>query len=316
MATIQDIADLTGFSIMTVSRALNEPQKVKESTREKIIQAVDKLGYVQNRMARSLAQSKAYNICIYVPSTLNATELFVAQTISAIGERLGCLGYSLSLRRQMVIDANCDGMIAMGLKIDEEEEFCRIAAQKPAVLYGNSDKFVNWVDVDNYYGIYSITDYIINTGRAKIAYIGLKDKAHYVEQRRKGFTDAMGKHKLRLDSAAVISADNDEVSGFDACETLLSQYKPEAIVCATDLVAVGCMHALQRRKIAIPADIAVSGFDGFGMEKTVFPKLTTVKQPLYAVGVKLVDTMVDMLNGVPHSEGIFIKPVIEKGGSV
>lgn len=315
MVTINDIAKIAGVSVMTVSRALNEPERVSEATRNRIMAVVDKLGYVQNRGARSLAKGCAFNIGLYIPSDLDSTDIFVARTVSAIGERLGSLGYSLSFRRRMSVDGNCDGMIAVGLHIDEEDEFMRISEQKPAVLYGNSRKFCNWVDVDNYKGIYNVTEYIIGKGYKKLAYIGMDFSAHHVEQRLCGFTDAVRDGGLELDERLIIGTDNTEVAGFNACERLLEAGSPTAIVCATDLIAVGCIHALQRRKISIPSDIAVSGFDGFGMEKTVFPTLTTVKQPLFDVGVKLADTVVDMIAGSVPRSGIYIEPDVLVGES-
>ena len=316
MVTINDIAKVTGFSVMTVSRVLNESEKVKEDTRKKIMHAVEKLGYVQNRGARSLAMGKAFNIYLYIPETLDCTETFVAQTVSAIGERLGSLGYSLSVRRQMQSNGNCDGIIAMGLNIEDESEFMRISEEKPALLYGNSSVFGNWVDVDNYKGIYDMTRYIIEKGYKRIAYVGMDFNAHYVEQRKRGFVDAMRDGGLSVEENLVVISDNTEVAGFNAGEKLLAANPPEAVVCATDLIAVGCMHAFQRKKVQIPQQIAVSGFDGFGFEKTVFPKLTTVKQPLYKMGIKLADVIVDMINGRIMEKGEYVEPEIIEGESI
>lgn len=316
MATIKDIAKMTGCSVMTVSRALNNPEIVKKETLDKILAAVDATGYVQNRVARSLIKGCTFNICVYIPSTLDATESFVAQTISSIGERLGNLGYSLSLRRKLVIDDNFDGIIAAGLNIEDEDEFVRASAIKPSVLYGNSERFTNWVDVNNYRGIYKMTEYIIKKGHTRIAYIGMDFHAHYVVQRKQGFLDAMNNYGLAVPPEFVVTADNTEQAGFSACGRLLENAAPTAIVCATDLIAVGCIHALQRRDVKIPAQMAVSGFDGFGIENTVFPKLTTIKQPLYAVGVRLADAVVDSINGKPQKHGIYIEPEIKPGESV
>lgn len=316
MATIKDIAKITGCSVMTVSRALNNPELVKKETLDRIMEAVESTGYVQNRVARSLIKGCTYNICVYIPASLDATESFVAQTISSIGERLGVLGYSLSLRRKISMDDNFDGIIAAGLNIEDEDEFEKISASKPAVLYGNSERFDNWVDVNNYRGVYKMTEYIISKGHSKIAYMGMDFHAHYVAQRKQGFLDAMRAAGLEVPPGYVVSADNSEQAGFDACVRLLASAEPTAIVCATDLIAVGCIHALQRRNVKIPAQIAVSGFDGFGIENTVFPKLTTVRQPLYDVGIRLADAVVDSINGRPLKHGIYIEPEIKAGESV
>lgn len=316
MATIKDIAKLTGCSVMTVSRALNNPEMVKEETRNKILEASEKVGYVQNRGARALVKGCTFNICVYIPSSLEATEIFVAQTVSSIGEQLGKLGYSLSLCRKIAVEHNFDGIIAVGLNIEEEDAFIKLSEQKPAVLYGNSERFSNWVDVDNYRGLYKITEYILNKGHKKIAYIGMNHHARHVEQRKQGFIDALKAHNVIPQTDMIISTTNSEQSGFNACEELLAQASPTAIVCSTDLIAVGCMHALQRRKIQVPSQIAVAGFDGFGYENTVFPRLTTVKQPLYEVGVQLADAVVNLINGKEQSKGIYIEPEIKIGESV
>ena len=316
MATIKDIAKMTGCSAMTVSRVLNNPALVKPETRRKILAAVESSDYTQNRVARSLVKGCSYNILVYIPSMLDISEPFVAHTVSAIGERLGMSGYSLSLRRSMAIDNNCDGVIAMGLNIEDEESFLAIAQKKPAVLYGNSERFTNWVDVDNYKGIYNMTCYIADKGYKDIAYIGMDFHAHYVIQRKQGFMDAIADRGLPLRDEYLVTAENSEKSGFDACERLIATARPAAIVCATDLIAVGCIHALQRHKIQIPGDVAVSGFDGFGMERTVFPVLTTARQPLYRVGARLADAVVNLINGVPIARGEYIEPEIISGDSV
>lgn len=316
MATIKDIAKMTGYSAMTVSRVINNPEVVKKETRDKIMAAVEEVGYTQNRVARSLIKGCTFNICVYIPSSLDATESFVAQTISAIGEELGNLGYSLSLRRKIIVDDNFDGIIAAGLNIEDEEIFEECAKVKPAVLYGNSERFSNWVDVNNYRGIYKMTQYIIDKGHKKIAYMGMNYNAHHVLQRQQGFLDAMRDNGLEVPDGYIAIADNKEQAGFDACGELLSRVTPTAIVCATDLIAVGCMHAIQRKGIKIPSQIAVSGFDGFGIENTVFPRLTTVRQPLYKVGVMLADAIVDSINGNPPRKGIYVEPDIVIGESV
>ena len=301
---------------MTVSRALNNPELVKDATRNKILAASESLGYVQNRGARALVKGCTFNICVYIPSSLNAMDIFVAQTVSAIGEQLGKLGYSLTLRRNMRLEDNFDGMIAVGLNIEDEDKFIQISRQKPAVLYGNSESFSNWVDVDNYQGLYKITEFVLGKGHKEVAYIGMNHHARHVVQRKQGFVDALKHYGIEPNPNMILSTTNSEQAGFDACEKLLSVAQPTAVVCSTDLLAVGCMHALQRRKIQMPAQIAVAGFDGFGYENTVFPKLTTVKQPLYDVGVRLASAVVDIIEGKEQREGIYIEPEISLGESV
>lgn len=316
MVTMKDIARETGFSVMTVSRAINEPNLVKPDTCEKIRLAADKLGYVQNRMARSLVTGRAYNICVYIPPSLEATDTFVAQTVSTIGERLGMLGYSLVVRREMTTDDNYDGVIAVALNIEDEEDFIRFSASKPMVLYGNSDKFTNWVDVDNYRGMYKMGQYLLQKGYSDIAYIGLGNHENFVRQRKMGLLDALADGGVHVPEDMILVAENTEYGGFVAAQNLLNKRMPRMIVCATDLIAVGCIHYLQRNNISVPEQVAVSGFDGFGFERMVSPNIATIKQPLSSVGIKLADAVVEMISGKKMSAGIYVEPVLQEGKSV
>lgn len=255
---------------MTVSRALNNPELIKEETRKKILAASESLGYVQNRGARALVKGCTFNICVYIPASLEATETFVAQTVSSIGEQLGKRGYSLSLCRNVASEHHFDGVIAVGLHIEDEDEFIALSKEKPAVLYGNSEKFTNWVDVDNYRGLYKITELVLGKGHKKIAYIGMNHHARHVVQRKQGFLDALAAHSVTPSEDMIISTTNSEQAGFD----------------------------------------------GFGYENTVFPKLTTVKQPLYEAGVRLADAVINIINGKRQQDGIYIEPEIKNGESV
>lgn len=309
MVTVKDIARMTGVSAMTVSRALNEPHLVKEETRQKILKAVEESGYVQNRVAQSLIKGCTNTVCVYIPASLGATTNFVAQTISAIAERLGEFGYGLLLRRSISPkDRSYDGVIVIGIHIDEEDDFIELSRAIPAVLYGNSERFSNWVDVDNYRGIYALTEAALKKGHTKLAYMGMGFSSRHVVQRRQAFLDALRAHDIC--DPVLVTCENDEKASFVACKKLLEKEKVTAIVCATDLIALGAVHAIQRLGMKVPDDIAVTGFDGFGYEDTVVPNLTTAKQPLREVGIRLADTVIRMINGEQIESGVYVEPTL------
>ena len=317
MITIKDIAKMANCSVMTVSRVLNDYKYVNEDLRKRVQEVIKSSGYVQNNVARSLVQGCTHTICLYIPSELNSSETFVAQTLSAISEKLGNCGYSIMLQRQIPHAQNFDGLIAVGLNIDDEEKFMRFSSLKPSVLYGNSDAFSEWVDVDNFMGMYKITKMVIEKGRKNIAYVGFSYNARYVVQRKEGFIKAMQDSGFDINEDMMLATDNTEADGFSACETLMNmENPPDAIVFASDLIAVGGVHALNRRKISIPKQVAVTGFDGFGLENMVFPKLTTVKQPLAKVGEQLAEAIMDMIIGIKLKKGIYIEPTIVEGESL
>lgn len=309
MITVKDIAKMAGVSPMTVSRALNEPQLVKEETRNKILKAVEESGYVQNKVAQSLIRGCTNTVCVYIPESLGAATSFVAQTVSAIAERLGEFGYGLLLRRSVSPkDRFYDGLIVIGIHIDEEDAFIELSKAKPSVLYGNSERFSNWVDVDNYRGIYAITEEVLKRGHTKLAYMGMGFSSRHVVQRRQAFLDAL--RAQGIVDPTIVTCDNNEQAGFVACKKMLESKEVTAIVCATDLIALGAVHAIQRMGLKVPDDIAVTGFDGFGYEDTVVPNLTTAVQPLREVGIRLADTVLRMIKGESIENGVYVEPKI------
>lgn len=315
MATITDIAKKVGVSTMTVSRVFNSPDKVKPQTLQAVQQAAQELNYHPNNVARSLARKCTNIVFVYIPEGLSATEQFVSQTVTAIGERLGEHGYSFLLRRTLPQDESFDGMIMMGLSHDEESIVEQFTNGKPVVLYGNSDKFTSWVDVDNYSGEWLATEYLINKGYKNICAVCAPQKMHYAEERLCGYKDCLTSHGLSINDQAIAIGQANEQGGYDCTNRLIqSGVAMDAIVCATDTMAIGCMRALKEQGVAVPNDVAVVGFDGFGHENLVTPKLTTVKQPLFEVGFKLADLLVSLLDGT-DSQKIKILPTLVIGES-
>lgn len=277
MATIADIARETGFSPMTVSRAFSAPDKVRPKTREIIMNVAERLDFHPNNVASSLARKCTNIVFVYIPRELSATEQFVSQTVTAIGERLGEYDYSFLLGRKLPRGSGFDGMIVMGLSHDEETELLMSKMPgKPTVLYGNSDDFSAWVDVDNYLGARLAAQHLIDRGRRSIAIIGAPQKMRYAEERLSGYLDCIKENNLTPDENMIVFGEPNEQSGYACTKELLSRgIHTDAIACATDSMAIGCIRALRETGIRIPDDVAVVGFDGFGHENIISPRLTT-----------------------------------------
>lgn len=293
--TIADIARATGYSIMTVSRAFNSPEKVSRKTLDKILDKADELDFHPNQVARSLALKRTNIIYVYIPKELSATEPFVTQTVAAIGERLGENGYSFLLGRDLPHKISCDGVIIIGVNRETEDKLPSLQIEKPVVLYGNHKAIPAWVDVDNYEGQKLAVKYLLNKGLKNIAYLSAPLYMNYAKERLQGYKDEMENNNREV--FAVECNDNNVSEGYEETKVLLQTGKPiDGIVCATDSIAVGCIHALNDEGYEIPKDIAVVGFDGFGYENMTNPRLTTIKQPLYEVGVCLADNLIAMLD--------------------
>lgn len=293
--TIADIARETGFSLMTVSRAFNSPDKVSPRTLSKILDKAEELDFHPNQVARSLALKRTNIVYVYIPKELSATEPFVTQTVAAIGERLGESGYSFLLSRELPHKVTCDGVIVMGVNKETEDKLSSLQIERPVVLYGNHPSVPAWVDVDNYEGQKLAVKYLINKGCKNIAYMSAPLYMNYAKERLQGYKDEM--ERCGREVVAVECSDNNVSHGYEGAKRLLDMDNPiDGIVCATDYIAVGCINLLKERGYEIPKDISVVGFDGFGYENTTNPRLTTVKQPLYEVGVCLADNLIAMLD--------------------
>lgn len=316
MATIQDVANKAGVSTMTVSRAFNDPNKVKQKTRDKIMAIAKEINFHPSSVARSLAKKCTNIIFVYIPKGLFSTEQFVSQTVTAIGERLGESGYSFLLGRKLPEGESFDGVIMMGLSRDEEKDVLHAKTiDKPIVLYGNSDDFDAWVDVDNYSGEYAAVEYLISKNRKNIAVVAAPQKMRYAEERLKGYKDCLKEHGFSVSEDMIAIGEVNENGGYLAAKGLLEKnINIDAFACATDTMAIGVIRALKEGGYKIPEDVAVIGFDGFGHENVVTPKLTTVRQPLFEAGVKLADTLLSVIEG-GALQRIKILPTLIKGES-
>lgn len=316
MATIKDIAQATGVSAMTVSRYFNEPDKLKEKTYNKIKAKVEEMGYQPNMVARLLATRKTNIICVYIADDIDNLHPFTLQSIAGISERLGENGYSMLLCREGYEKVTCDGIIAMGLNHDQEEQLMGLSEKKAIIIFGNSSHKNNWVDINNYIGSYKATEYMIERGYRKIANIGIDNEFSYSEDRYQGYIDCMNEYGLEIPEDEIIKVPNHEEDGYRAIEKIYSEGKIDAVVCASDAIALGVMRYANEKYVSVPDELGIIGFDGLGYEKMVTPNITTMKQPVYEAGKALAERMVEIIkSGEYVGTEMFIEPVLVVNGT-
>lgn len=316
MATIKDVAKATGVSAMTVSRYFNEPEKLKPSTYEKIKAAVEEMGYQPNMIARLLTAGKTNIICVYISDDIGWLHPFTLQSLAGIGETLGENGYSMLLRRDDCENITCDGIIAMGLNEEREERLLEISESKAVVVFGNSSRKNNWVDINNYLGGYKATEYMIERGYKKIAHIGIDNDLSYSEDRYQGFVDCMNEHGMTIPENGIVRVANHDWFGYNAMAEMYEHSDIDAVVCASDALALGVMSYASEKGINVPYDLGVIGFDGLGFEKMVKPNLTTMRQPVYEAGKILATRIMEILeSGEYVGTELFIEPVLEVNGT-
>ena len=316
MATIKDVAKATGVSAMTVSRYFNEPEKLKPSTYEKIKEAVKEMGYQPNMIARLLTTGKTNIICVYIADDIGWLHPFTLQTIAGIGERLGESGYSMLLCRDDCENVTCDGIIAMGLNEEKEEKLLKISENKAVVVFGNSSRKNNWVDINNYLGSYKATEYMIKRGYKKIGHIGIDNDLSYSEDRYQGYIDCMEEYGIEIPENGIMRVPNHEWDGHKAMADIYENSDIDGVVCASDALALGAIEYISDNGISIPDEMGIIGFDGLGYEKMVKPNITTMRQPVYEAGKILATRIIEILaTGEYVGTELFIEPVLEVNGT-
>lgn len=306
-ATIFDIAREAGVSYSTVSRTLNGYEFVKASTRERVLRAAEKLGYVPNQQARSLAGGRSNLIGILVPTLGNS---YVTEIIHGIDEALAESDYNLILyttRRHQgkestyvssIINGAADGLLLVVplistsyLDVLRQQEF-------PFVLIDQIDRAQQSpvVKSDNRQGAYKATEYLINMGHERIGFITGLAGLHSAVERFEGYKAALRDYGISLREEYIVGGDFRMRVGYMAAQKLLALAEPPtAIFSANDLSALGAMEAVRDQGLHIPGDISVVGFDDIPPASTAYPKLTTVQQPLNDMGHVAVKMLLERL---------------------
>lgn len=295
------------MSLSTASRALNNSVVVSQEKKDRVAEAVKKLGYKPLRISTA-RRAQQNQIIVVITAMLHdemldsirktAGELGYQTTIAFVGETV-TEGYRNALEIVRMIPANllCGLIFAHNLCWDTElwSEFCKY----PLVQIGESlpiqPKLT--IGIDDHEAAYDMTNFLIQKGYRNIVYASTNDQTryHYSKRRRAGFEDAMKDAGLPVDPEHVIQADYVLEGGTDVAQWLLKMEKlPDAVFCSSDYMALGCIAELQRNGISVPQQVAVSGFDNIAASEYYHPRLTTVGQPYEEMGAEAV-RLLDML---------------------
>lgn len=309
-ATIEDVALIAGVSIATVSRALNEPGKVADSTRRKVIEAVAQTGYTTNAMARNLRTRRSHMILILAPDVgdPNFSNILVGLETEASKRGYGVLiGNTQNdpVREtdylRFIASNQADGIILFtghlpfGL-IDNQP-----GARLPPMVAINEpipNSNIPFVGVDNVEGARVATDHLISQGHREIAFIGQSPGRAVAQLRERGFRTALAAAGISAQPSFILEADGTTESGRAAAERMFVRDRlPTAFFCVNDATALGVLIALTARGYDLPKDFSVMGFDDISFASFVTPSLTTMKQPRLKIGEASMDLLLEMLEG-------------------
>ncbi|AFV01025.1 LacI family DNA-binding transcriptional regulator [Simiduia agarivorans] len=293
-ATIDDVAALAGVSIKTVSRVVNGEPNVRTATREKVQQAVDKLGYHPSQSARRLASNRSFLIALLYD---NPSPSYVIDVQNGILSECRPAGYDLlihpcdhtdpELEQQvanLVRQSRVDGVVLTPPLSDNATLVRRIKEmQLPVVVIAPAEDLglCSSVMTNDEEAAFALATKLLDKGHTQIGFILGHPDHKAMANRFKGFQKALMYQGVALDKRLVVQGMNSFESGYYAAEKLLlSATPPSAIFAANDDMAAGAIklaHKLNRR---IPADVAIAGFDDVPAAEQLWPGLTTVRQPI------------------------------------
>lgn len=307
MATIKEVAKLSGVSVATVSRVINKSDSVTEKTKIKVLDAIDKLGYNPNLLGRNLRQSKTYKILVLLPTVSNA---FYSRIVSSIEKTAALSGYNTMLcvtgsdaeKENRYLDLLktklVDGAIFLTCE-QSAEEISELAVDFPVVqcceMVENSN--TAFVGIDNYKAAYEAVKYLQEIGHRKIAFVGVKNGYVSADIRLKGYLDAMKDADMPvLDGFVSLKESYSYRYGEEACRELLSlKERPTAVFTVADSLAIGFIRTLHSNSIETGKEMSVIGFDDTAMAKMYIPSITTVAQPRALIGEKAVELLLEQM---------------------
>lgn len=302
MATISDVARLSGLSVSTVSRVINNKPHVSEEKKRRVKEAMDALGYSPLQAARQMRGSGSGNIAVAVPTITNS---FFAYLVDSIERTCRKYNYRTLITQtygrrdreeeamELVRMHHADGIILCAIENDWEklrsyEQYGKLVVCNEY----NEDKSVSMICSRQYDGFYKAAEYLINTGRKKIAYctgshaVTLQTKGYNIDSDRYGgFMEAMGQHQIAPNSSWLFTKVGTLEDGRRVMREIIQMSdRPDAVIAGSDEVAAGMVMEALDKGVRIPEDIAIMGVDDQPIASILQVPITTIRQPVQTEG--------------------------------
>lgn len=300
--TIYDIAKAAGVSIATVSRVFNNKGRVRDATRDKVLEVADKMGYHPQVFAQGLARKKKNSIMMFVPIMSNH---FFMEVLSAIQDKLTAQNFELNIvhitadndpfkqveyqiKRQWA-----DGYLFVSLHFDKLKWEVFKKFNVPISVIDDANPYFDSVSVDNVEGSYLATDYFIKKGYTQIANLTAHPDAFPVKERLSGYEKALQDADIQINDDLIQRGDDmsrdgfTERSGYQGMKKILGlDPLPEACVCASDIKAIGAVKAMNELETRIP----LISYDNLTIAEYI--GLSTVHQPIYKMGAEATESLI------------------------
>ena len=323
MVKIGDIAKATGFSVTTVSKALNNYSDISENTKRLIVAKAKEMGYVPNASARSLVMKRSFTMGVIMDDLagIGFEHPFFSGILQEFKIIVESQGYDILLLAREIGQSSVDSYLTHCRQrgVDGVLILCNdplqagiqelIKSTIPCVYFDNPFVDISSVVSDHYQGAKDAIEYLIELGHTKIAHIaGLKDN-FAAEERVKAYYDTMLKHGLHVPKGYVRDGGdfNFDIAKEQMDQLLILNEPPTAVFAAGDIMAMGAMRSCYEHHKRIPEDVSVIGFDNVKAVAWTSPRLTTVAQNFHLLGMECSKLIIDQIENGGSNTTIKVK---------
>lgn len=305
--TISQIAKQANVSIATVSRIINKSGYVKPETTQKVLQAITHFGLTPKDFHIAETATNTCSILVCFPDFRNPFYTEVIDGLQAAAASRGfrtffyeASDYKNALNEyEVIMDQNHFSGLLLVHNIFDKEKLSRLRLKYPIVMCSEHCYLpnVSFVSIDDIYSSQIAINYLISTGRTKIALINSMLTNAYAKYREKGYLEAMAKAGLVPRNEWIMHVSSID---FDMAVSIISALlkkpdHPDAFYCVSDVYGAAAIKAIQNCNLQVPKDIAVIGFDNIDLSKMVVPSLTTISQPKRQIGHQSCELLLDLI---------------------
>lgn len=311
MATIKDVAILSGVSVATVSRVINNSPKASQASRDAVFKAMHELNYHPNANARALAHQNNETLGLIVADVSDPFFGTMVKAVEQVAQATGNFllignGYHDAAKEKHVIEQlighRCSGLVVHA-KMLPDEELIQMMSYVPGMVIIN--RIVpgfesRCVALDDRYGSWLATRHLIQEGHKKIGFLCSNHLISDSQDRMQGYLDALQEHNIPVDERLISRGSPDELGGEAAMTELLSRgQQMTAVVCYNDSMAAGALSVLSDNGIEVPQELSLVGFDDVLISRYLRPRLTTVRYPIIAMATQAAELAIALAKGGP-----------------
>lgn len=306
--SIKDVARRARVSHSTVSRALQNPERVAGATAERVQRIAREMGYRPNSIGRSLVTQRTATIGVVVTTVADP---FISEVVAGVEDIAHRRGYAVFLansnaepEREIGVvrsfhDRRVDGVLVMASRVGSLYLPLLEELNVPIVLLDNQGpgEFAHSIGIDDLGGGQMAVRHLVELGHRRIAYIGDRHGLQSDEDRNAGYRAELARAGIRLSAELTVHGDGKAEGGKLAMESLLAlQHPPTGVFCYNDMTAMGALRTLHAAGYRLPQQMSVVGFDDLPIAPYLEPPLTTVRQPKAEMGRMAAGRLLDLLN--------------------